>query len=155
MDKDKIPQEYRVKGTRIVHLARMSQDEGGQFYAQVRRLSGRHLHLFLKHQEVWEKLQAVKEGDDPSDELTVLALERTRAIVHPGVIRVFEVNGDSVITYGVVDSPIGEHEPKDISVDLLELDFTTITTAIIGMATATGGEPEASFHPSPGDADPS
>ena len=157
---DKIPVEYHTKGTRFVPLPALSASEKGEFIAQIRKLTSRYLQLFTAHHEAWEKIQEAgrgkKEGEEwePSPELTIQALERAREMMNPAIVRVFEINGEKVIPYKVVDTPIGEHEPTEISIDLLEQDCGSLTIAISTLATGTGVDPEGTFRTEQGnDAD--
>lgn len=134
-----VPKQYRLKGTRIVPLPAFSQTEGRAAFAQIRPLQGKQFYLLVQRPGFKGFAQPKDATEEQLAKLGVEATEHSRAIVGPGILRVL-LAGDPVEAYRVVDKPIGEHEPEEISLDALEPDFPVLGKAIMELSVPGGAE---------------
>lgn len=130
---------YR-KGTKFVLLPVTSQHEGHPLYAQIRRLTGKDLGIFLTHQS---QLQNLKEWEtlpeQQRQEVISQSLIASRDVVLRVLLRVIEVIETEVISLTVSSAPIGEHGENEISVDYLESDYATLLIEISALSFPKGG----------------
>jgi len=134
---DKVPAEFKLKGTEFVSLKRLSGGEQKPWIAQIRGLTGKHVHLFLKSTAdgVWGKLAAGSTlTESEMEEARDRAIQKSREIVASGVIRLFEVDGDSVQLYRISEKPVGEHGVEEVSLDLLLGDYAPLVVEIMRMS---------------------
>ena len=134
-----VPKQYRHKGTRIIPLPALSAAEGRPAFAQIRALRGRQFYLLIQRPGFKGFKQTEGATEEEMAKLGIEATEHSRAIVFPGTVRVL-IPGEPFEAYLVVDKPAGEHDPADISVDALELDFPTLGKAIMELSVPRGAE---------------
>jgi len=135
---------FHRKGTKFVLLPGASQQEGYPLYAQVRKLLGKDLGLFLSHEtqvqslqdtdKKWEGLSEQQRQEAVSQSLAIL-----RDIVLRSVLRVVEVREEETFAFTVTPSPIGEHTETEISIDCLESDYGVLVTEIRVLSFPPGG----------------
>jgi len=134
-----VPKQYRHKGTRIIPLPALSAAEDRPVFAQIRALRGRQFYILIQR----PGFKGFSKPQDATDEelakIGIEATEHSRAIVFPGTVRVL-IPGEPFEAYQVVDKPVGEHDPAEISVDALELDFPVLGKAIMELSVPRGAE---------------
>jgi hypothetical protein len=134
-----VPKQYRHRGTRIIPLPALSAAEGRPAFAQIRALRGRQFYLLVQRPGFKGFKKPKEATEEELAKLGVEASDHSRAIVLPGTVRVL-MPGEPFEAYQVVDKPAGEHEPEEISVDALELDFPALGTAIMELSVPRGAE---------------
>jgi hypothetical protein len=134
-----VPKQYQHKGTRIIPLPALSAAEGRPAFAQIRALRGRQFYLLLQRPGFKNFQKPDQATEEEVTKLGIEATEHSRAIVFPGTVRVL-IPGEPFEAYQVVDKPAGEHDPAEISVDALELDFPVLGKAIMELSVPRGAE---------------
>lgn len=134
-----IPAQFRRKGTTFMRLPAFSAAEGRPAFAQIRALRGRQFYLLVQRPGFKGFTRPENATDEELARIGMEATDHARAIVLPGILRVV-IPGEVPEAYQIVDKPVGEHGPDEISVDALEQDFVALGKAIMHLSVPGGAE---------------
>jgi len=143
---DSVPKEYHRVGSIIVPLEATSKVLGGQWFAQVRPLTGNHWKVLFDVSVSGSELFAEAQKDGASREVAEraasVAFDKARTILTPSVFRAISLtDGGKWESYRVTPSTIGEHEANEVSLDALLPDFMNLAMKVMEMSKLTyGGE---------------
>jgi len=120
-----------------VILPEISESLGVEFPLTLRRLSGNQLHLF---QDIPPEVARIGEGKDTAE---------TVAIALKNMPWIKKIVMAAIVKPRVVDKPIGEHGPDELSIDALEPDLYFLISEILalsGLATTEDAEAPQPFR---------
>lgn len=158
---------YVRLGTFLVELPGISTAEGAPCVAQLRRLKGQDLSVYLREQnrlsfnmtklrqtrlaqakaETQEDAETgtVSGGMTEAEEKYVFQIVASmRALLQPAVLRLFADRTDGLQVYKVVVVPPGDHAETEVSLDYLEPDYSPMVNRLL---VKSGLLPDEPFPP--------
>ena len=126
---DQIAKLNALLVTKVV-LPALSERLGEEFAITVRRLTGKHIQLFENMPQ-----ELVDMRDNPDADKAVNTAMKT----FPWLKKIVMA---AVVTPKIVDKPIGDHAPDELSVDALEGDLVVIVNNILRASGLTADEEE-------------